>query len=117
MRKRTFSYVLDKCFWTLLILLPVFILLLSWFRLGTTEVTLTSVLTGMGVSQNNIIYTTLVDMFGSTGAVFELFTATDLWLFFTYFVGIELVHLFVDFLLFIPRLAHKFMNKFTQEDC
>lgn len=117
MRKRNFNFYFDKLFWAVIVLLPIFILLLSWFRLGTTQVTLTSVLTGMGVSNNNVIYSTLVSIFGEGGSAFNLFTATDIYYFATYMVGIELLHLLVDFLLFIPRLCHKFMHKFTQEDC
>lgn len=38
--------------------------------------------------------------------------------FMAWFVGTYLMHLLVDFILFIPRLCHKFMNKFTRsEDC
>lgn len=116
MRKRNFNFYFDKLFWAVIVLLPIFVLLLSWFRLGTTEVTLTSVLTGMGVTDSNVIYTTLTGIFGIGTSGIGLFTGTDIYYFASWFVGVELLHLFVDFLVFIPRLCHKFMNKFTNEE-
>lgn len=111
MRKRNFAYFVDKLFWVLIAVLPIAILLLSWFRLGSTELTLASVLADFGVSQNNIIYTTLSSLLGSSGSIFEMFTNSGILLYFTYFVGIELLHLFVDFLLFLPRWCQKFLHK------
>lgn len=116
MRKRNFAYYFDKLFWALIVLLPVFILLLSWFRLGTTSVTLTSVLTQFGVSQDNVIYTTFVSIFGEGGTAFNLFTGTDIYLFMTYMVGIEIIHVCVDFLLWLPRVCHKLLHNFYKED-
>ena len=111
MRKRNVAYIVDKLFWVTIAVLPIAILLLSWFRLGTTEITLASVLADFGVSSNNVIYTTLDGLLGGSGAIFEMFTSSGILLYFTYFVGIELLHLLVDFLLFLPRWAQKLIHK------
>ena len=70
---------------------------------------------GLNVLQDNIIFTTLSDIFG-TGGVLPFFQSTDLIIFFTYYICVYLLHLLVDFVIFIPRLAHKWLNHFTQGD-
>ena len=34
----------------------------------------------------------------------------------TWFISAHIIHIFVDFIVFIPRLCHKWMGKATQED-
>lgn len=110
MRKRTVNHVVDKCFWSLVLILPLILLAIIWCKNGDTTYTLSSCLSMFGVSTTNPIYATFVGMFGSSGTVFELFTATDLYLYFTYMVGVELLHLLVDFLLFLPRWCQKVIH-------
>lgn len=66
-------------------------------------------------TENNFIYTTILDLFGEYG-VFNLALDKGIYLYFSWFIGVYLMHLFVDFLLFIPRLCHKWLKEFTQGD-
>ena len=69
-----------------------------------------------GINDTNIIYSTLDEMFGQSG-IFPLFnTGSPYLLYFTYLIVIELIHLFVDFIVFIPRLAHKWFDAFTRTE-
>ena len=72
---------------------------------------------GFLFDNTNIVFTTVQDLFGSSG-VLPLWTAdsTGIALIVTWFVTVFVVHLAVDFILFIPRLCHKFMGKCYQED-
>lgn len=112
MRKRTLSYIVDKLFWCLVVSLPLIIYALSYVHEG---ITLANVLSQFGISTNNVVYTALNGLFG-TGGVLEFFNSTEVMLYFTYFVAVEIVHLAVDFLVFIPRLAHKFLNFLTRSE-
>ena len=71
----------------------------------------------LGLVDSGLIYKSLFDLFG-TGGILPLFSAENnaILVFLSYFVSVEIVHLAVDFLLFIPRLAHKYMNTFTQNE-
>lgn len=77
---------------------------------------LTAFMTGNGfnILSSGLIYSCLDELFGSAG-ILPLFSVGDngVMLYMTYFVSCMLLHLAVDFLLFIPRIAHKFMDKFT----
>ena len=64
---------------------------------------------------NNFIYTTITDTFGVNG-VFNLGLDNGLYLYMSWFIGVYLLHLFVDFILFIPRLSHKWLKSFTERD-
>lgn len=66
-------------------------------------------------TENNFIYTTISNLFGING-VFNLALDKGIYLYFSWFIGVYLMHLFVDFILFIPRLCHKWLKEFTQGD-
>lgn len=61
---------------------------------------------------DNPVYTALVAIFGQDG-VLPVFSEGSLSIlaFFTWFVNVYIAHLLVDFILFIPRLAHKWLKK------
>ena len=69
-------------------------------------------LTGLDTS---LVYTSLANIFGSSG-VMPIFTNPDILLFFSYFIYVNIIHLFVDFLLFIPRLASKWLDSFGGDE-
>ena len=115
MRKRTLSYIAEKLMWLIIVMLPFLMLVCIWAKNGNTATSLADVMQYFGISDNNVIYTSLTGLFG-TGGVMEFFNTPDFMLYFTYFVIVEIVHLAVDFLVFIPRLAHKFLNSFTRSD-
>lgn len=121
MRKKTVSHLADTVFWYLLYFLPVIVYLLYCIAEPNTganflpmEQFFDSV--GFNVSSENVIYTSLQGIFGAEG-VLPLFNGTLPFYILTWFSSVYLCHICVDFVLWLPRLAHKFMNKFTREEC
>lgn len=70
---------------------------------------------GFEFATDNIIVNTLGDIFG-TGGVMPLFDNDTPFIIFAWFIGVYLLHLLVDFILFIPRIAHKWMKDCTGGD-
>ena len=126
MRKRNISYTLDKLFWWFLALLPVITYLIfvakfignNGFDLSTYQ-----------YHQNIDFDLFMSNFFGVTGIVpsvfsdifaedglFPIFSSYGLFDFLAWFVGVNLLHLTVDFILFIPRLAHKWLGNFTNSE-
>lgn len=125
-----FSHKLDSLFWWIIRLLPlIFIVLMFWgiARNGTVEnYSDGSVYTRFSYVfrtwaygwEGSPIYRALKIVFCGVNAPLPI-TATadsDLLLYFTYLINVELIHIMVDFLLFIPRLCHKWMSVWTQRD-
>lgn len=122
MRKRTIANLVDSAFWFLVSILPLALYLITClsYKLQSSTDTLTAFLPFMknlGLMDSGIIYNSLSDLFGS-GGILPLFSAENnaILVFLSYFVSVEIVHLAVDFLLFIPRIGHKYMNTFTQNE-
>ena len=122
MRKRTIANLVDSAFWFFVSILPLALYLITClsYKLQSSTDTLTGFLPFMknlGLMDSGIIYNSLVDLFGTTG-ILPLFSADNnaILLFLSYFVSVEIVHLAVDFLLFIPSIGHKYMNTFTQNE-
>ena len=121
MRKRTMTNLADHVFWLLVALLPLVLYVVQFFAYELTTVTtftpFDTFMTTFGVSTSSVVYTSLADLFGANGTL-PLFSGSSSApiLFLSYFVAVEIIHLAVDFLLFIPRLCHKYMEKFTQGD-
>lgn len=122
MRKKTLTFMADKLFWLLVALLPLIIFALQFLIYELPSVTsemptFLEFMQGFGISSESICYTVMADLFGADG-VLPLFSAGNnaVLLFLAYFCSVEIIHLAVDFIVFIPRLSHKFMNKFCQED-
>lgn len=113
MRKRNIKYTTDTIFWYIIYLLPVLILLLSLLTTPLADVVTIVENSTFAELGNTFIFQTLDDIFGING-VLPLFTGTTnvfVLYYMTYFVSVMLLHLLVDFILFIPRLAHKFLGK------
>ena len=122
MRKRTIANIVDSAFWFFVSILPLALYLITClsYKLQSSTDTLTAFLPFMkslGLVDSGLIYNSLSDLFGS-GGILPLFSAENnaILVFLSYFVSVEIVHLAVDFLLFIPRLGHKYMNTFTQNE-
>ncbi len=122
MRKRTIANLVDSVFWFLVSILPLLLYLITClsYKLQSSTDSLTAFLPFMknlGLMDSGIIYNSLSDLFGSSG-ILPLFSADNnaILLFLSYFVSVQIVHLAVDFLLFIPRIGHKYMNTFTQNE-
>ena len=140
MRKRTVTCIAKNIFWYLLYLLPWICVFVSF--IFTLKVDNAGVLLGDSGYQleefflsnaymvmenfsgsDSLVTGVLFDIFGLDGII-PIFGSSYgalgdcIFMYFGYFVGIYLIHLCVDFLLFIPRLAHKWMNSLTStEDC
>lgn len=119
-----FSYKLDKIFWFVVSFFPLFswlIYLFSFSSYTTSPLTFYAWIEQnfgfMGNIQNSAIYSTLYQIFFIT-SVSSLFPAlsTSLLAFFTYLVTVEIVHVLYDVIVFIPRLAHKWISKAVQDD-
>lgn len=111
MRKRTIKCICDNFMWYLIYLLPLLCFGILLFK-GETTISLLDAFNslGLGVLPTSDVYVSINSIFGVGGLV-PLFASTDLILYFSYFVCVYVVHLCVDFLLFIPRLAHKWLSK------
>lgn len=118
-----FAYRLDKLFWFLMLLFPLIswcLYLFSFNGYGDANSSLVSFWTwlnnqviGSNVS-NNVVYVVLDKIFGASGAFPVL--GTSFLVFVTYLVNIEILHVFYDVIVFIPRLAHKWISKAVQDD-
>lgn len=120
MRKRSINYLADTVFWYLIYFLPVlgFLLyLLAEPSSGTSLVSFSAFFDtiGLGFVSDNVVVNALKDIFGASG-VLPLFSTDTPFVIFGWFICTFITHLAVDFLLFIPRLAHKWLNKYTQGD-
>ena len=136
MRKKTVNHVADTIFWYVLYFLPVIVSLIVlcnqsdvfWTEFGGDMRgafldCLERVLDGLMIMpvdlSDNVIYSGLISVFGTDG-ILPFFSDNSgsggyyILQFFTWFIGVYLVHLFVDFILFIPRLCHKWMKEFTK---
>lgn len=119
LRKKTISNLADQLFWLVVALLPLVLYAFQFLAYELTAVSsdlpsFLSYMQNFGLSTTSVCYTALQELFGSSG-VLPLFASGDnaVVLFLSYFVTVQIVHLAVDFLLFIPRLSHKWLEKIT----
>lgn len=122
MRKRTIKNIADQLFWLIVALMPLVVFLVQHlaYELTSAADALPSFLEfmqGFGISTDSIVYSVLADLFGFEG-IMPFFTQDNntVLLFMSYFVTVQIVHLAVDFILFIPRLCHKWMETFTSTE-
>lgn len=120
MRKKTFIMILDRLVWALIALLPIlaFLLVPFGYSIQGNEVNLSlplfaDVISQFGMNEDNFLYQTFVDLFGADGVIHFFDVDSPILLYFSYFVIVEIFHLFIDFILFIPKLCHKWMDKLT----
>lgn len=135
MRKRTVKNIAETIFWYTLYMLPLIVFFIELIALWQNEAlwtswgsSATSNLNSYTVNvfyqimrefcSNNIIATAFQNIFseGSSMAFLGSQTGWAVTFYLSYFVLMYVVHLMVDFVLFIPKLAHKFMNSFTRGD-
>lgn len=115
MTKNNVLLIVDKMFWSLVYILPLiaFIIML-WHNPTTTSIESVFSSIGLGIVNDNIILTTLIDIFGA-GGVFPIFTTNDFFIYLTYMSCVIILHLVVDFLLIIVRWAHSCLDKAVKE--
>ena len=118
-----FAYRLDKLFWFLITLLPIILYAIYLFanRSGTFlgfEEFLQTVFNydySTGLSANPICKVLFALFSFSDTSVFAFLPHSLIYLF-TYMASVEIVHVCFDAIVFIPRLAHKWISKAVQDD-
>ena len=119
-----FAFKLDKIFWFVISFFPLFSWLIYLFSFSSYTASpltfyawLDQNFAFMGHVSGSLIYSTFYQLFSIT-SVESLFPAlsTSLLAFFTYLVTVEIVHVLFDVIVFIPRLAHKWISKAVQND-
>jgi len=120
--KNRFGYKLDRLFWFFIQIFPLMcfaVYCIAGTRGGEVVIpTFVSFLTKLGFDyrQGNIFYSVLAQLFGANGA-FPLFVDSGgVILYLTYVLTMEVLHICFDVLVFIPRLAHKWISKAVQDD-
>ena len=115
MRKRTVNHLAETVFWNIIYFVPVIAYFILLWTTGASNFGTVFETIGLTIAEDSIAYTSLCQIFGVNG-ILPLFTNSNLLIFFTYYINVYIAHIFVDFILFIPKLAKKWMNKFTQGD-
>lgn len=122
MRKKTIKFISDKLLWLLAMLIPlIYCLVVNIHYTEThTPISILEIFTnaeyGFAIANNNLILTTINDLFGSAG-VLPLWTADSFVPYFiTYLSIIVLVQLAYDVLMFVPKIAHKWLHTWTQDE-
>lgn len=121
MRKRNIACLADTIFWYLIYLLPIIAYLLCLSNEGffgfTDTVNFSEfLLTFTDLNLSNPVADFIYKIFGAEQGLIPIFNDSDVLVIFTWFIYVYLLHLMVDFILFIPRLCHKWMKAFTQGD-
>ena len=99
---------INTLFWITIYTLPILIVLIQSIHHTPT---LYSIVESMGIFENNIIYNTIIDIFGNNGAL-QLFTQNSgIVYYFTYFISMNILHIGVDVILLLPRIAQSFADK------
>lgn len=114
MRKKTISFGLDHIMWTIIYIFPILLVLFASAVTPLADV-ITTVNNSAFVTDfsSTQIYSVLNDIFGIDG-ILPLFTGTTgvaVISYMTYFVNVLIIHLAVDILVFIPRIAHEWIGK------
>lgn len=113
MRKKTIKYGLDELMWYIVYLLP--LIAYGVYSIHHDPGSFGSFMSTFGILVNNPVAVALQDLFGTEG-ILPLFDNSGFLLYFAYFVQTFIIHLAVDFLLFIPRYAHKWLAVLTCND-
>lgn len=116
-----FASKLDKIFWFFISLAPLILYalyLVSHFKQAeyfSFYVFISNYL-GLFLSSSSVFSSVFSKIVGPSG-IFPLFSAQSGWLvFFSYLATVEIVHALFDVVVFIPRLAHKWISKAVQDD-
>lgn len=119
--KNRFAYKLDKIFWWIVALAPLFcyFLYVPYQSISGTPVALSTFLIENFLHGSafgtNPVWNGFYTIFSKDG-VFPLFGDEGAMCIFFWFISVELIHLFFDVIVFIPRLAHKWISKAVQDD-
>lgn len=110
MRTKTVEMVIDRGYWALLLLLPLLAYLIMNHHGSATYI---QVMSQFNISDTNFIYLGLAQIFGTGGTLefFDTTTTNSTLLYMAYFVGLELIHIFVDVILYVPKLCIAILDK------
>ena len=110
MRTKTVEMVIDRGYWALLLILPMLAYLIANHH-GSVDYA--TIMAQFNILDTNFIYTGLASIFGSGGTLEFLDTTTTntTLLYMSYFVVLELIHIFVDVILYIPKLCIAILDK------
>lgn len=111
------NHLADNIFWYIIYLLPVIAFLFYVIsRRGTDLQSFSEFLQQFNIPLvGDVVQESLNGIFSADG-VLPLGGAVTMLPVFSWYITAMIVHLSVDFLLFIPRLAHKWMEKFCNGD-
>lgn len=113
MRKRTMNNLFENLMWYLIYLMPLLLWVGVSVRVGHfCSLANTFDVIGLNILTDNVILGTFIQIFG-VGGVIPLFVSSDILIYVSYFVSVYLIHLLVDFLLFIPKISHKWLSSLT----
>lgn len=114
MRKKTLTFAFDTIFWYAIYLLPILAYLVV---LKTTNLSFTDWMLSWDLYPTSMLLSSLNELFADNG-ILPLFSIPNsgFVLFSAWFIITNIVHLFVDFILFIPRLCHKYMHILTRDE-
>lgn len=139
MRKRNCDKLFDNILWYTIYLFPIIYALVvsysslrsftyaDWLAVDGNSIgysdmafwsNLLHVCKVMGVNDGSF-FTVVFTTFGNIPLGFNLpmfGSSSSICYYLSYFCSVYILHLVVDFLLFIPRLCHKWMNAFTRSD-
>lgn len=112
MRKRTITHFFDTLMWYLLYLLPIIVFLFALVAMPLPDLCAYVANSPISAIKDTFVFQGFDSVFGANGLLPMFTGSVNVFLLYyaTYFVYVMLLHLFVDFLVFIPRLAHKWMS-------
>lgn len=123
MRKRNLSYLIDKIFWTLVLIVPLVFYAVYMLSYRFTDDTMQVmgfadyIINTFGINTSGDVYVAFLDIFSNADFLGVLNSGDNsIVLYMVYIFIIELIHVVYDVLVFIPRFAHKVVEKMTEED-
>lgn len=110
MRTKTIETLIDRIFWAILLILPMLVYIVANNH-GSVDYSM--IIAQFNILDTNFIYTGLASIFGSDGILEFLDTTTtnNTLLYMSYFVALELIHIFVDVILYIPKICIAILDK------
>lgn len=99
---------LNKLFWVLIYITPLIIWAIGYIHHTPL---LTTILTEIGINENNIITTTILQIFGENGILYLFTTNSAILYYLSYYVIMNIIHIIIDLILILPRIAQSFNDK------
>ena len=104
---------LKKLMWYTIYTLPLIIYIIASIN-NANNIQLINILNSMGISNNNIIYNTIYNIFGN-GGILELFSNSTIFAYLTYYIGMKILHITTDSILLLPEIVHNWLDKINSD--